>query len=48
MIYLFASGHKAKMRVRMILDDPDDNLPDDLVLADLPGAIASEQTRRVE
>ena len=35
-ISFFASGHKAKMRVRMILDDPDDNLPDDLVLADLP------------
>ena len=31
-----ASGHLAKMKVRMILDDPNGNLPDDLVLADIP------------
>ena len=31
-----ASGHLAKMKVRMILNDPDGNLPDDLVLADIP------------
>ncbi|MDG1173583.1 MAG: FtsX-like permease family protein [Opitutales bacterium] len=35
-ISFLASGHLAKMRVRMILNDPDGNLPDDLVLADLP------------
>ena len=33
-----ASGHLAKMKVRMILDDPNGNLPDDLVLADIPTA----------
>ena len=35
-ISFLASGRKAKMKIRMILDDPDDNLPDDLVLGDLP------------
>ena len=33
-----ASGHLAKMKIRMILDDPNGNLPDDLVLADIPTA----------
>jgi putative ABC transport system permease protein len=33
-----ASGHLAKMKIRMILDDPSGNLPDDLVLADIPTA----------
>ena len=35
-ISFLASGHLAKMKVRMILDDPEGNLPDDLVLADIP------------
>ena len=35
-ISFLASGHLAKMKVRMILNDPDGNLPDDLVLADIP------------
>ncbi len=36
MIPFLASGRKAEMKVRMILKDPEGNLPDDLVLADLP------------
>ena len=35
-ISFLASGYLAKMKVRMILDDPNGNLPDDLVLADIP------------
>jgi putative ABC transport system permease protein len=35
-ISFLASGHLSKMKVRMILDDPEGNLPDDLVLADIP------------
>ena len=35
-ITFLASGRLGKMKVRMILNDPDGNLPDDLVLADLP------------
>ncbi len=35
-ITFLASGRLAKMKVRMILNDPDGNLPDDLVLGDLP------------
>lgn len=35
-ISFLASGRLVKMKIRMILNDPDGNLPDDLVLADLP------------
>ena len=35
-ISFLASGRKAEMKIRMILDDPEGNLPDDLVLGDLP------------
>ena len=35
-ISFLASGRKSEMKVRMILDDPQNRLPDDLVLADLP------------
>ena len=35
-ISFLASGRMGKMKIRMILDDPDGNLPDDLVLGDLP------------
>ena len=35
-VSFLASGHLAKMKVRMILDDPEGNLPDDAVLADIP------------
>ena len=35
-ISFLASGRLSKMRVRMILNDPEGKLPDDLVLADLP------------
>ena len=35
-ISFLASGRKSEMKVRMILDDTQNRLPDDLVLADLP------------
>jgi len=35
-IPFLASGHKSEMKVRMILEDHQNRLPDDLVLADLP------------
>jgi putative ABC transport system permease protein len=35
-IPFLASGHKSEMKVRMILEDQQNRLPDDLVLADLP------------
>lgn len=35
-ISFLASGRMSKMKIRMILDDPESNLPDDLVLGDLP------------
>ena len=35
-ISFLASGRREEMRIRMILDDPEGNLPDDLVLGDLP------------
>ena len=35
-VEVLASGRKREMGIRMILDDPDGSLPDDLVLADIP------------
>ena len=35
-VEVLASGRRREMGIRMILDDPDGSLPDDLVLADIP------------
>ena len=35
-VSILASGRKMEMQIRMILEDPDGNLPDDLALGDLP------------
>ena len=35
-IPILASGRRMKMKIRMILDDPDGNLPEDLALGDIP------------